>query len=323
AMAALDSPTDTYVISYLLSPDHMEPEPSKRPSSLDSHETAVARWRARVAARPPSSDPSLLPSSTSIPSTKIAAVSINPDLSTEFTATPHVLLNTPVHATSTLFISATPSQTLLVGPSRKRHRSPVTLVTTTAYTPIALAPARADLLSIRKRFRDLVFYYEASVEDGMEADGEIDGEADVRIDVEDEAYTGDCDTYIRTDIMADAEAHAQIFHPEPVSLVVFPVSTIVVRPVKHGKAIQGMREHLLEMPTHRLEEIKEELRVQRERAEIAKAERNTLRATVRSLGAIKTRLCGTMRDEREAHARIKRHLGLVQEELRQSRMPHR
>ncbi|GJS28483.1 hypothetical protein Tco_0489103 [Tanacetum coccineum] len=273
----------------------------------------------------------------------IVVTSIIHALSIEFTATPHVLSTTPVHVTPTPIISTIPSQTSSVGSSHRRCRSPVTLVTTTAHTPTALAPARADLFSIRKRFRCSAFDYETSVEDGMEAAAE----ADVRIDVEDETYTEDYHTYIMTDITADFEAHAQVgveaeieveveesdgdtikngvdsVYPKPDTLVVFPVSTIVVRLVEHEEAIQGMCEHLVEMPTQRLEEIKEELRVQRERAEVVEAERNTLRAMVRSLGGIKMRLRGTIRDEREARARIERHLGLVQEELRQSRMSHR
>ncbi|GKA42360.1 hypothetical protein Tco_0735020 [Tanacetum coccineum] len=152
--------TYTPAISHLFSLVRFESEPSERPSSPDSHETVVAKWRARVTACPPSSDPSLLPSSTSIPSTLIDVISIIPALSTKFTATPHVLSTTPVHAT------------------------------------------------FNHRFRDLVFYYEASVEDGMEADSEIGSEAGVGFNVEDEAYTEDYDTYIRTYIIADAEAHA-------------------------------------------------------------------------------------------------------------------
>ncbi|GKD58537.1 hypothetical protein Tco_1296046, partial [Tanacetum coccineum] len=291
-MAAPDFPADIHAISHLLSSDHSEvvarPSSSdsslssysisipsteiaatsiipalsteftttpRRPSSLDSHETTVIQWRERVAAHPPSSDPLLLPSSTSIPSIKIAAISIIHALSTKYTATPHVLSTTPVHATSTHVISTTPSKTSLVRLSLKRRR--------------------------------LVFYYKASVEDGMEADAKADSESDgkigskagVGIDVKDEAYTEDYDTNIKTDIVVDAEAHAQIVikaaikaeaeesdgdtikigvdvvHPEPVTIVVFPMSTIVVRLVEHAM------------------------------------------------------------DEREARARIKRQLGLVQEEL--------
>ncbi|GKE13929.1 hypothetical protein Tco_1421506, partial [Tanacetum coccineum] len=242
----------------------------------------------------------------------------------------------------------TPSQTSSVGPSRNRRRSFVTSVTTTAHTPAALAPARADLLLICKRFRGSTFDYKASVEDGMEADGETGSEADVRIDVEDGAYTKDYDTNIGADITADAEADAQIgveaeieaeaeveesdgdtieigvdvVHPDPDTPAVFPMSTSVVRLVEHEEAIQGMREHLLEMPTQRLKEIKEELRVQGEREDVSRAEGITLRARVRSLKIIESRLRDIVRGEREARARIERHLDLVQKELRQSRMSY-
>ncbi|GKE01979.1 hypothetical protein Tco_1389962, partial [Tanacetum coccineum] len=253
-MAALDSPTNTLAISYLLSPNHSE---------------------ERVAARPPSSDPSLLPSSTSISSIDIAAISVIPALSTKFTATPHVLSTTPVHATSTPVISTTPSKTSSVRLSRKRQDG-------------MEAKAKAD----------------------SKADGEIGSEAGVGID-EDDAYTKDYDTNIKTDIVVDVEAHAQIgveaeieaeveesdgdtikigldvVHPEPVTTAVFPMLTIVVRLVEHGEAIQGMREHLLEMPTQ----------------------------MVKSLEVVETWLRGIVRDEREARARIERQLGLIQEEL--------
>ncbi|GKB62337.1 hypothetical protein Tco_0918523 [Tanacetum coccineum] len=90
---------------------------------------------------------------------------------------------------------------------------------------------------------------------------------------------------------------------------------MVVRLVEHGEAIQGMREHFLNIPTQRLEEIEEELRVQRERSEVAETERITLHARVRSLKVVETWLRGIVRDEREARARIECQLGLVQEEL--------
>ncbi|GKD54480.1 hypothetical protein Tco_1287867, partial [Tanacetum coccineum] len=197
-------------------------------------------------------------------------------------------------------------------------------------------PSQTSSVGSSRKRRSVEDGIEAAAEAESEADGEIGSEADVRIDVEDETYTEDYHTDIRTDITADAETHAHVgveakieaeaeesdgdtieigvdvVHPEPNTLVIFPVSTIVVRLVEHEEAIQGMCEHL----------IKKELRVQRERAEVAEVERNTLCATVRWLGAIETRLRGIVRDKREAHARIERHLGLVQEELRQRRMSH-
>nr|GEV29064.1 hypothetical protein [Tanacetum cinerariifolium] len=158
-------------------------------------------------------------SSISIPFTEFTATSIIPALSIEFTATPHVLSTAHVHVTSTPITSTThsphftggcnrdtarkrfrhpPARRLAplvpsshpsrssshssVGPSPKRRKSSVTLVTTTAYTPAAVAPARVDLFAIRKR-------------------------AEVRIDVGDETYTEDYDT----DIAADAKADCNPF----------------------------------------------------------------------------------------------------------------
>ncbi|GKA55298.1 hypothetical protein Tco_0754247 [Tanacetum coccineum] len=51
-----------------------------------------------------------------------------------------------------------------------------------------------------------------------------------------------------------------------------------MRLAQHREAIRGIQEHLLEMPTQ------EELRALRDRADVVKAERNTLRATIRTMG---------------------------------------
>ncbi|GJR94959.1 hypothetical protein Tco_0267133, partial [Tanacetum coccineum] len=159
----------------------------------------------------------------------------------------------------------------------KRRRSPVTSVTTTTHTPAALAPARADLLPIQKRFRGSAFDYETSVEDGMEAAAEAESEI---VDFESHAQVG-----VEAEIKAESkesdgdmiEIGVDVVHPEPETPSVF---------------------------------------CRREREEVAEVKRNTLCATIRLLGDIETRLHSIVRDEREARARIKRHLGLVQEELR-------
>ncbi|GJW51463.1 hypothetical protein Tco_0092814 [Tanacetum coccineum] len=111
------------------------------------------------------------------------------------------------------------------------------------------------------------------------------------------------------------EIGVDVVHPVPATPVVFPTSTIVMRLAEHGEAIQGIQERLPEMPIQRWEEIKEELRALRERADMAETERITLRARVRSLEVGGTWLHGIVRDERKARARIERQLGLVQEEL--------
>nr|GEW91279.1 hypothetical protein [Tanacetum cinerariifolium] len=135
-------------------------------------------------------------------------------------------------------------------------------------------PSSSDLHEtvVRKRFRGSAFDYEISVEDGVEAKIEAD------------ESNGDM-----------IKIGVDVVHLEPDTPAFFLVSTIVVNLVDHEEAIQGMHEHLVEMPTQRLEEIEEELRVQRERAKVVKAKKDTLCAMVRSLRAIKTRLRGTVR----------------------------
>ncbi|GJX92030.1 hypothetical protein Tco_0345356 [Tanacetum coccineum] len=85
-----------------------------------------------------------------------------------------------------------------------------------------------------------------------------------------------------------------------------------------------IRERLLDMPTQRWEEIKEEFLTLRERENRAETEGVTLRARVRSLEVVETWLHGIVKDKREARERIERQLGLVLEELeslRRSRLP--
>ncbi|GJT30724.1 hypothetical protein Tco_0910999 [Tanacetum coccineum] len=86
-----------------------------------------------------------------------------------------------------------------------------------------------------------------------------------------------------------------VIHPMPITLVVFPAATVVTTLAQHG-----------------------------ERANWAETEEITLRSRVRSLKIVETWLHGLVKVEREARARIKRQLGLVQEELeslKHSRFP--
>ncbi|GJW67231.1 hypothetical protein Tco_0121655 [Tanacetum coccineum] len=54
--------------------------------------------------------------------------------------------------------------------------------------------------------------------------------------------------------------------------------------------------------------IHEKLRALRDRADIAEAERATLRATIRTMGAIETNLRNHTRDERQTRIEIERQL---------------
>ncbi|GKA42061.1 hypothetical protein Tco_0734721 [Tanacetum coccineum] len=107
-----------------------------------------------------------------------------------------------------------------------------------------------------------------------------------------------------------------VTHPMPVTLVVFLASTVMMRLAQHEEAIRRIQKHLLEMPTQ------EELRALRDMVDVVEAERATLRATIRTTGAIETSLRNCMRDKRQTRIEIERQLALVQEELTQSRMSY-
>ncbi|GKF84757.1 hypothetical protein Tco_0249655 [Tanacetum coccineum] len=115
-----------------------------------------------------------------------------------------------------------------------------------------------------------------------------------------------------------------VVHPAPITTVAFPAVTIMRTLARHEEVIGGIQERLVEMPTQRWEEIEEELLTLRERANRAETEGITLRTRVRSLELVETWLHGIVMDEREAHERIERQLGSIQEELeslRRSRLP--
>nr|GEW38162.1 hypothetical protein [Tanacetum cinerariifolium] len=96
-----------------------------------------------------------------------------------------------------------------------------------------------------------------------------------------------------------------VTHHIPVTSAIFPASVIVMRLAQHGEAIRGIQEHLLEVPVHA------ELRTLRDRLDVAEAERATLRATVRLMGAVETSLRNHMRDERQTRIETESHLALV------------
>ncbi|GKE70794.1 hypothetical protein Tco_1528866 [Tanacetum coccineum] len=83
-----------------------------------------------------------------------------------------------------------------------------------------------------------------------------------------------------------------VTHPVPVVSTDFPAATIVISLAQHEEELRSIRDYLLEVP------IPEELRVLRDRADITKAERATLHATIRTMKAADTRLLNRMRDEK-------------------------
>ncbi|GJT07104.1 putative reverse transcriptase domain-containing protein [Tanacetum coccineum] len=87
------------------------------------------------------------------------------------------LLSTMYQPTTSESSSRDSSSESSVGPSRKRCRSPVAIVTSSIHASRALVPSRVDLLPPRKRFRDSI-----SLEDSVEEDIDMDVLADIEAD---------------------------------------------------------------------------------------------------------------------------------------------
>ncbi|GJZ28755.1 RNA-directed DNA polymerase, eukaryota [Tanacetum coccineum] len=92
--------------------------------------------------------------------------------------------------------------------------------------------------------------------------------------------------------------------------VVFPAATVVMTLAQQGEAIRGIQEHLLGVP------IQEELTALRVRVDTVEAKNASLRATIRTMEAVKTI---TRNNERLARIEIERQLASVQESRRQDR----
>ncbi|GJY81103.1 hypothetical protein Tco_0493854 [Tanacetum coccineum] len=124
--------------------------------------------------------------------------------------------------------------------------SPTTLERSTAHTPGALSPARADLLPSHKRFRgsSVASFHEGSIKDSYEASTEVEGDDEAKNDAESSA--GDT-VEIRVDVVIEPEVPDDI-----------PAPTIVERLSKHEDVIQELYNHMLEFPAQRFNDIEED-----------------------------------------------------------------
>ncbi|GKC57948.1 hypothetical protein Tco_1085546 [Tanacetum coccineum] len=143
------------------------PYSSERPSSPDSYEVTIARWRSKVALRSSSS------SSAFTPPAPVRLyrhyVIYLADLLLLF----YLRRRVSPYSSSSATHSSSP---VSAGPSHKRSRSPTT------YSPFI----RADLFPPRKRLRDpsSAYYHEVSVEVGTEIDIEDNIETGAEGDIE-------------------------------------------------------------------------------------------------------------------------------------------
>ncbi|GJR14594.1 hypothetical protein Tco_0797246 [Tanacetum coccineum] len=160
------------------------------------------------------------------------------------------------------------------GPSRKRCRSPAATMTSSIHALRALVPSRADLLPPRKRFRDSISPEDSVEEDidtdvlaDIEADAtavevavdrdveagvdagigmEVDVGVDVEDEVEDEVESSDRGTMeVGVDVVAGIDIPDGMLMPDAVERL---------EQVEEG--LQDIYEHVMEIPLHRVEDIK-------------------------------------------------------------------
>ncbi|GJR23945.1 hypothetical protein Tco_0972472, partial [Tanacetum coccineum] len=164
---------------------------SERPPLHDPYKVTVARWRSRVAARsspPPlpihDSPPTLrqiLPAPPGLPRRQLKSVGPLPThrlalrYLADYSSWDHFTSDDSLRDSPSNSLSETSSDSpcdspiaIFAGPSRKRRRSPTTLVPVASPVPGALSPVRADLLLPRKRIRDSDFVtdFKVSLEEG-------------------------------------------------------------------------------------------------------------------------------------------------------------
>nr|GEX14980.1 hypothetical protein [Tanacetum cinerariifolium] len=150
---------------------------------------------------------------------------------------------------------------------------------------------------------------EGSIEDSIRANTKRDTEAKAERDTKADSKVG-AEAYIKADVEAGIEDDVKDsirdtieitvdFVAEPGTPSALPVLTVAERLEEHEEEIQGMHDYLLEMPAQRLEEIKDEQRILRERIYVVELKRIALCAKVRSLEISELRLRDTLREERE------------------------
>ncbi|GJY58637.1 hypothetical protein Tco_0458529 [Tanacetum coccineum] len=148
---------------------------------------------------------------------------------------------------------ATPSPLSSVGPSRKRCRSRATSVPLVAHLPGALSPVCVGLLPPRKRFRgpSAAFSLEDSIKDGSEAS--------TKSDIDPYILTG-IEADIAAEVAAVAETEGDDETEDDAESNDLPKPTIAERLEEYEETMQGMYEHLLEIPIQRSKDIEEEKR---------------------------------------------------------------
>ncbi|GJR26093.1 hypothetical protein Tco_1102325 [Tanacetum coccineum] len=213
------------------------------------------------------------------------------------------------------YATHSPTPSLSAGPSRKRCRSPTTLVPLATPTPGVLSPACADLLPPCKRIRG--FLAASSSEDGSEGSMEVCSEEDIDSDVM---------ANIEANIIAEAAADDEVRAETEVGLERDDEAEDEVESSARG-TIEIRVDRIVEpeMPADSLVPANDggsrenfEIGLDVEiRALADERERTRLRERVSELEGSNIRLRRALAEERERAHSVWRRMRYIQDELRQ------
>nr|GEY49195.1 copia protein [Tanacetum cinerariifolium] len=259
---------------------HVSPKP---------HDAMLTRWRSEAL----TARKSVIP----LPSHRLASRSA--PLSTMYPLT---------KSESSAEVSSSESS---AGPSHKRCRSLIAIVTSSIHDTRALVPSRTDLLPSRKRFRDSISP-DDSVEDDIDTDVLEDIEAEVMAievavdrDVEAEVDTGiDLEVDVGVDIKDEVDEEVKSNDRGTMEVKVDMVAGIDIP--------DGML-----MSDTRIEDIETGQRELEARSLIAGGERASLLEQVASLERSNARLQGIIMMERARADRFQQRVIFMESELRQ------
>ncbi|GKC12522.1 putative reverse transcriptase domain-containing protein [Tanacetum coccineum] len=250
----------------------------------------------------------------------------------------------------------TPTSSSSAGPSRMRSRSLATSIPSTVRTAGALSPTRADLLLPRKRYKGTPTMHSdvSSYESSLETHTKSDMDTDIRENIEAETVTATATidglgiepvmsgvkTGFEPELVvfeseseseeagADEEADAEV-QPEGTIEIGVDVATGIdipddllmpdamerLRQLEEG--MQGMYDHMQEIPLQRIDDIESRQIEKESRNLIADGERTGLLERVVALEGSNTSLRDAFSMKRVRADSLQRRLGYVEEELRQ------
>ncbi|GJZ47063.1 hypothetical protein Tco_0600895 [Tanacetum coccineum] len=250
----------------------------------------------------------------------------------------------------------TPTSSSSAGPSRMRSRSLATSIPSTVRTAGALSPTQADLLLPRKRYKGTPAMHSdvSSYESSIETHTKSDMDTDIRANIEAETVTATATidglgiepvmlgvkTGFEPELVvfeseseseeagADEEADAEV-QPEGTIEIGVDVATGIdipddllmpdamerLRQLEEG--MQGMYDHMQEIPLQRIDDIESRQIEKESRNLIADGERTGLLERVVALEGSNTSLRDAFSMKRVRADSLQRRLGYVEEELRQ------